>query len=204
MCDLTRLMVALPHIPIGAPDCVAEELKVFNGLPVLWALRPTQELPPSQTYEPAPFDPEPVSCKSLFAMCRGRLMVDDEDLEEPMFRRPKVVLPPTTAKLASTSQTVRSRPLAAAGPVSTSGSRLVPRPPVAQARPARLNAPTSRPTTISRPTALSARPLAQKSSTLSLNRSTKPPSTLPLRPVQDLSHLMPDLPEVEISLDFNL
>jgi hypothetical protein len=197
-------MVALPHIPIGAPDCVADELRVFNGLPVLWAFRPVLELPPSQTYEPAPFDPEPVSCKSSFAMRRGRLMVDDEDLEEPMFRRPKVVLPSTNAKLATTFQSVRARPAAAAGQVSTSGSRLVPRPPASQVRPARPIAPTSRPTTTSRPSIPSARLLAHKSSTLSLNRSTKPASALPLRPVQDLSHLMPDLPEVEISLDFDL
>jgi hypothetical protein len=31
-------MVALPHIPIGAIDCIADDLKVFRRIPVLWQI----------------------------------------------------------------------------------------------------------------------------------------------------------------------
>jgi hypothetical protein len=49
-------MIALPHVPIGAVDCVAHEFKVFDTLPVLWQFRPTEELPPPPPCEAPPVD----------------------------------------------------------------------------------------------------------------------------------------------------
>lgn len=138
-------------------------------------------------------------------------MIDDEDLEEPMFRRPKAVLKPAV------TSTSGPRPRIGATPVS----RPAPRP--TSTIPSRTNRviPPARPTSVSRPTPTTTRPaaplikerstislnprLTTKPSTLSLNsRLTKQPSTLSLKPSQDLSHLVDDLPDIEISLDFGL
>jgi hypothetical protein len=202
-------MIALPHIPIGAVDCVADEFKVFDTLPVLWQFRPTEEMLP-----PPPCEVPPVDFKFACGMSplqRAGLMVDDEDLEEPMFRRPKVVL-----KSAATSATV-PRPRVGATPVSRPAARPV------STVPSRTNGAIApaRPTSTSRPTPTTTRltaPLIKKASTLSLNsrlttkpstlslnsRLNKQPSTLSMKPSQDLSHLVDDLPDIEISLDFGL
>jgi len=37
-------MVALPHIPIGAIDCIADDLEVFRRIPVLWQME-KEEVP---------------------------------------------------------------------------------------------------------------------------------------------------------------
>jgi hypothetical protein len=204
-------MIALPHIPIGAVDCVADEFKIFDTLPVLWQFRPDQEMLPPPPCEVPPTD-FGFAC-GMSPLQRAGLMVDDEDLEEPMFRRPKAV-----SKPAVTSTSVpRPRTLGAATP----GSKLAARP--GSTVPSRTNgviAP-ARPTSTSRPTPTTTRPtapllkkpstlslnsrLTTKASTLSLNsRLNKQPSTLSMKPSQDLSHLVDDLPEIEISLEFGL
>jgi len=144
-------------------------------------------------------------------LTRSGLMVDDEDLEEPTFRRPKAVLkhvvtPTTVPRPRTLGATPVSRP--AARPTSAVPPRAngvtAPAQPISTSRPTptttRPTAPlTKKPSTLS----LNSR-LTTKPSTLSLNsRLTKQPS-LSLKPAQDLSHLMDDLPEIEISLDFGL
>jgi hypothetical protein len=204
-------MIALPHIPIGAVDCVADEFKVFDTLPVLWQFRPTEAMPP-----PPPCEVPPVDFKFACGMSplqRAGLMVDDEDLEEPMFRRPKVAVPKpaVTSAAVPRPRTLGATPVSrpAARPVSTVPSRT--NGVIAPARPTS----TSRPTpTTTRPTApLTKKPstlslhsrLTTKPSTLSLNsRLAKQPSKISLKPSQDLSHLVDDLPDIEISLDFGL
>jgi len=52
----SRLMIALPHIPIGAVECVADEFKIFDTLPVLWHFRPTEEMLPPPPCEVPPTD----------------------------------------------------------------------------------------------------------------------------------------------------
>jgi hypothetical protein len=78
-----KLMIALPHVPIGAVDCVADEFKVFDTLPVLWQFRLTEAMPPPPPCESPPVDFKFACGESLYP--RAGLMVDDEDLEEPMF-----------------------------------------------------------------------------------------------------------------------
>jgi len=202
-------MIALPHIPIGAVECVADEFKVFDTLPVLWQFGSSEAMPP-----PPPCETPPTEFGSACGMSplqRAGLMVDDEDLEEPMFRRPKAVL------RSAVTSTSGSRPRIGATPVSRPAAR-----PTSTA-PSRTNGviPPSRPTSTSRPTPTTTRPtahLTKKPSTLSQNprlttkpsilslnsRLTKQPSTLSLKPSQDLSHLVDDLPDIEISLDFGL
>jgi hypothetical protein len=50
------LMIALPHIPIGAVDCVADEFKIFDTLPVLWQFRPAEVMLPPPPCETPPTD----------------------------------------------------------------------------------------------------------------------------------------------------
>lgn len=47
-------MIALPHIPIGAVDCVADEFKVFDTLPVLWQFGSSEAMPPPPPCETPP------------------------------------------------------------------------------------------------------------------------------------------------------
>ena len=51
-----RLMIALPHIPIGAVECVADEFKIFDTLPVLWHFRSDEEMLPPPPCEVPPTD----------------------------------------------------------------------------------------------------------------------------------------------------
>jgi hypothetical protein len=201
-------MIALPHIPIGAVDCVADEFKVFDTLPVLWQFRPTEEMLPPPPCEVPPTD---------FGFACGMspypawLMVDDEDLEEPMFRRPKAVLKPAVASAAVPRPRIGATPISR--PAARPGSHVLSRTNgvIAPARPTSTSRPTpttTRPTAplIKKPSTLSLNSrLTTKPSTLSLNsRLNKQPSILSLKPSQDLPHLVDDLPEIEISLDFGL
>ena len=49
-------MIALPHIPIGAIDCVADEFKIFDTMPVLWHFRPEEAMLPPPPCEVLPVD----------------------------------------------------------------------------------------------------------------------------------------------------
>jgi len=199
-------MVALPHIPIGAIDCVADEFKIFDTMPVLWHFRHEEAMLP-----PPPCEDTPIDFKFACGMSpyeKAGLIIDDEDLEEPMFRRPKAAISNPAVAHATVP---RPRAPGAAGPVS--------KPAEPRATPTTRIIPPTRPTSTSRPTPNSTRPtapLTKKPSTLSLNsrlttkpsilslnsRLAKQPSSLSLKPCRDLSHLVDDLPEVEISLDF--
>jgi len=56
-------MIALPHIPIGAIDCVAHEFKIFDTMPVLWHFRPEEAMLP-----PPPCDVPPIDFKFASGM----------------------------------------------------------------------------------------------------------------------------------------
>ena len=45
------LMIALPHIPIGAIDCIADDLEVFRRIPVLYPLQRKEVMPPPESEE---------------------------------------------------------------------------------------------------------------------------------------------------------
>jgi len=125
-------------------------------------------------------------------------MVDDDDLEEPMFRRPKAVSSQTIPRPASTSRTVRPSIATARAPtpaprlagsshISTISSRTT-RPIPSTLRPT--------PSTTRTPIPRDSR-LKKQASALSLK-----PAPVKAAPVPDLSHLVDDFPEIEISLDF--
>ena len=44
-------MIALPHIPIGAIDCIADDLEVFRRIPVLYPLHRKEVMPPPDLEE---------------------------------------------------------------------------------------------------------------------------------------------------------
>ena len=193
-------MVALPHVPIGAIDCCAEEFKVFNDLPVLWGMKPQEDIPPAPPCEEVSLQLLDFGGRSLVLrlLWTKWLISDDDDLEEPMFRRPKAVSTQTTSKAASTSRTVR--PSITTARVPTPASRLAGSSHLTTipSRTARQTPSTLRPTPSTTRTPIPRDPLLTKQvSTLSL----KPPP-VKAAPVPDLSHLVDEFPEIEISLDF--
>jgi hypothetical protein len=161
-------------------------------------MRPTQELPPAPPAEAVPFGPklsngESSSKPSHFS--KG-LMADDDELEEPMFRRPKARPTRPTPSTAPRARSTSTQPT-----------------PRTTATPARARLPTIQAST--RPSATlrhtpSSRPAPPPTSIrlTTAPRLIKQTSTISLKPVpipvQDLSYLMDDLPEPEISLDFDL
>jgi hypothetical protein len=165
-------------------------------------MRPTEELPPAPPAAAVPFNlrhsnGESSSTPPHFGK---RLMADDDELEEPMFRQVK-------------AQPTRPTPSTAPGARST-----FTQPPLRiTATPARARLPTiqssTRPSTTLRSTP-SSRPAPPPTSARlttaprTAPRLIKQTSTISLKPapilVQDLTYLMDDLPEPEISLDFDL
>ncbi|RYZ89873.1 MAG: hypothetical protein EOP04_05635 [Proteobacteria bacterium] len=203
---------------------VTDEIKALISMPVLWMMRPDQELPP-------PSSPPEVKDNTDWSTVLDRLgasftkrsrvklilVTDDEELEEPMFRTKKVVQEvlvqrpigiKTASRQPSTLATVTGRPAGSLRLNPSSTVRPTPRPlPLGtqstirhMTSTSRLAPTAQRPTTTSRPTSTTAR--------IPPARTTTRPSTAPIKsaPVQSIpAHLMADIPEMpDLILDFSL
>jgi len=163
-------------------------------------MKPQEDIPPAPPCEEVSLQQLDFGGRSLVLrlLWTKWLISDDDDLEEPMFRRPKAVSTQTTSKAASTSRTVR--PSITTARVPTPASRLAGSSHLTTipSRTARQTPSTLRPTPSTTRTPIPRDPLLTKQvSTLSL----KPPP-VKAAPVPDLSHLVDEFPEIEISLDF--